>query len=92
MNAPLKLAVPLLAALAVAACNAGGSSNLPGSTAQTVSQGHSVPYWQSENLARRVCPEVQPGYAQCDALIVNRTWRARARLSRLEAGGLPKTL
>ena len=31
MNGPLKSFVPLLAALAVAACSAGGSSNVPGS-------------------------------------------------------------
>lgn len=71
MNAPLKLAVPLLAALAVAACNAGGSSNLPGSAGQSSSQSSHVPYWQAQHLAKRACPEVGPGYARCDALILN---------------------
>ncbi len=72
MNAPVKLVVPLLATLAFAACNAGGSSNLPGSPGQSISQGHSVvPEWQAKHLARRACPDVPPGYARCDALIIN---------------------
>jgi subtilase family serine protease len=70
VNAPLKLVVPLLATLAFAACNAGGVSNLPGSSGQSVSQGQSVPYWQADHSATRVCPDVKPGFARCDALLM----------------------
>jgi subtilase family serine protease len=70
VNAPLKLAVPLLATLAFAACNAGGTSNLPGSPGQSVSQSHSIPDWQAKGLATRVCGDVPRGYARCDALMI----------------------
>jgi hypothetical protein len=73
MNAHLKLAAPFVAALALAACNAGGTSSLPGSPGQATSmtQGHHVPEWQAKGLARHVCGDVGPGEARCDALLIN---------------------
>ena len=75
MNATYKLAVPLLAALAMAACNAGGSSGVPGttgtSTTQTQSRSH-VPEWQAKGLAKPACPQVT-GKATCLALIQSKS-------------------
>jgi subtilase family serine protease len=68
VNAP-KLVVPLLATLAFAACNAGGTSNLPGTPGQATSQRHIDP--QAQTLVTRVCPNMGPGFAQCDALLIN---------------------
>jgi subtilase family serine protease len=73
VNGPIKLVAPLLAVLAVAACNAGGSSNVPGTTGQNVPQARSAPDWQSRHQAKRACPEVRygAGLAQCEVLIQN---------------------
>ncbi|MBV8530854.1 MAG: peptidase S8 [Candidatus Eremiobacteraeota bacterium] len=72
MNGPIKLAVPLLAALAIAACNAGGTSTMPGAPGQSSAQANHVPQWEATHAARRACGEaVRPGYARCDALIIN---------------------
>jgi subtilase family serine protease len=72
VNRCIKLAAPLIAALAIAACNAGGSSTMPGASGQSFSsQSRSVPEWQAKNLARRACTDTRPGYAECDALIQN---------------------
>lgn len=75
MNGSIKLAAPLIAALAIAACN-GGSSTLPGTSGTTTtgqsSGTHFVPEWQAKNLAHRACADApRPGYAQCDVLIRN---------------------
>jgi hypothetical protein len=68
----MKLVAPLVAALAVAACSAGGSSNMPAAPGQTTaSQSHSIPDWQATGAAKRVCSDSRPGFAQCDALIMN---------------------
>jgi subtilase family serine protease len=75
VNATYKLAVPLLAAIAMAACNAGGSSGVPGttgtSTTQTQSRSH-VPEWQAKGLAKPACPQVT-GKATCLALIQSKS-------------------
>jgi len=67
----MKLVAPLVAALAVAACNAGGSSNLPAASGQSASQSHSIPDWQAQHLATRVCNDARPNVARCDALLIN---------------------
>ncbi len=71
MNGPLKLMVPLVAALALAACN-GGSSSMPGtagqSTAQAQNAGHSHQLLQDEHV-KQVCPDDGPGTARCFALV-----------------------
>ncbi len=72
MNGPFKLAAPLIAALAIAACNAGGSSNVPASSGLSSMQTHvGVPQWKMKNLARAACPEVI-GKPTCLALIENK--------------------
>jgi subtilase family serine protease len=63
---------PLLAAIALAACNSATSSTVP------AVPGSNVPQWESQHLARRVCPEVRPGEGQCAALIVNQVDRSGA--------------
>ncbi len=70
MNGTIKFAVPLLAALAIAGCNAGGSSTMPGSSGQSVvSQAHSVvPDMVAKGLASPACPQIV-GKPTCLALI-----------------------
>jgi subtilase family serine protease len=74
VNATIKLAVPFVAALAFAACNAGGTSGVPGSTGTaTQSQSHAlVPDWQAKGLAKPACPQVT-GKATCLALIESKS-------------------
>lgn len=75
MNATYKLAVPLLAALAIAACNAGGSSGVPGTTGTSTTQTQSrsnAPEWQAKGLATPACPQVK-GKATCLALIQSKS-------------------
>ncbi len=66
----MRLMVPLVAALAIAACN-GGSSSLPGtagqSTVQTQNAGNFDHLWGAN--VRPVCPDDGPGTARCLALI-----------------------
>lgn len=74
MNGSWKLAAPLLAALAIAACNAGGTSSVPASAG--ASQGASmafqhVPQWLAKHQARAVCPQVV-GQPTCLALQVEK--------------------
>lgn len=72
MNRYIKLAAPLFATLAIAACNAGGVSNMPGTPGQAISsQSRFVPDWQAKGLAHRACTDTRPGYAECDVLIEN---------------------
>ncbi|MBV8067241.1 MAG: peptidase S8 [Candidatus Eremiobacteraeota bacterium] len=71
MNGPLRLAVPLLAALAIAACS-GGSSGVPSAGGQSVApqagvQLHPIADWQIKNQARAICPQVV-GQPTCLAL------------------------
>ncbi|MGA8576155.1 MAG: hypothetical protein WB609_10825 [Candidatus Cybelea sp.] len=74
MNGTIKLVAPLLAALAVAACNAGGNSNLPVTAGQssTQSQRSNSPEWQAKNLATAACPQVK-GVPACMALIQSKS-------------------
>ena len=67
MNGPLKLLVPLVAALAIAACN-GGSSSMPGTAGQSAPSQHAIPQWQAKHLATAACPLVI-GKPTCMVLI-----------------------
>ena len=67
----MKLAAPLLAALAVAACSSGGSSNLPATSGSAFSLVTRVPDWQATGSATRACNDMRAGYAHCDALLLN---------------------
>jgi subtilase family serine protease len=62
VNATIKLAAPLVAALAIAACN-GGSAGMPAS-GQAPGQGSSMPQARGDRT-KPVCPDLGPGYAQC---------------------------
>ncbi|MGA8533142.1 MAG: hypothetical protein WB615_03420 [Candidatus Tumulicola sp.] len=72
MNRWLKLAAPLLATLAIAACSASGTTSVPASsgTSQTgsVTFKH-VPQWAARHEARAACPQVV-GRPTCLALQV----------------------
>jgi subtilase family serine protease len=59
VNRTFKLLVPLAAALAIAACSAGGSPNMPSSAAssQMGSAITRIPEWQAKDQARAVCPQ-----------------------------------
>lgn len=67
MNGPTKLIAPLIAALAVAACN-GGTSNLPGMTGQSGMPGQAP---QASQPASRVCADTRAGFMNCDVLFNN---------------------
>ena len=76
MNGTVKLVAPLVAVLAVAACN-GGSSSIPGATGsapvgQAISMRH-IPDWLAKHQARPVCPMViaQPTCLALDVYGVN---------------------
>jgi len=74
VNASLKLAAPLLAALAISACNAGGTSGVPASAG--ASQGayvisNHIPEWAAKHEARTMCPQVV-GKPTCLALQVTK--------------------
>ncbi|MGB8907821.1 MAG: hypothetical protein WCC84_03640 [Candidatus Cybelea sp.] len=60
MNGPIKLVGPLAAALMIAACNAGATSNMPATAGQSSTQSTlaRVPQWQAKELARPACPQV----------------------------------
>lgn len=74
MRGSLKL-FSLMVALAIAGCNAGGSSSTP--TSGAPSQGgssasaHFVPEWQARHEARRAC-KLLAGGVQCDVLVVTK--------------------
>jgi subtilase family serine protease len=63
----------MLAALSVAACSAGGTSNVPSSPSQSSLSTRPMPQWQAQHLARRACPDTPPGYMHCDVLIELKT-------------------
>jgi subtilase family serine protease len=74
VNGSLKLVAPLVAALAVAACNAGGSSNIPstaGSSQTASSAKQFVPEWQAKHQARRACSELEHGL-RCQVLLATK--------------------
>ncbi|MFY9738136.1 MAG: S8 family serine peptidase [Candidatus Cybelea sp.] len=66
---------PLVAALAIAGCNAGGSPNMPtgGGPSQgaSSSSAHFVPEWQAKHQARRACKALAGG-VQCQVLLVSK--------------------
>lgn len=72
MNGPIKLVVPLVATLAIAACS-GASSTMPGtagsSTVQPMARSP-LPQWMIRNQAHAECPMVT-GHPTCTALRVN---------------------
>ncbi len=75
MNGSLKLVAPLVAALAIAACNAGGSSNMPSATGvsqvgSSVFTNH-VPEWLAKHQAHAMCPQIV-GKPSCQVLQVDR--------------------
>ena len=69
MNGPIKLAAPLLVAVALAACNAGGSSSVPAAGSQPggITQSSGV----VAQPFTRVCNDTRPGYMNCDAVFPN---------------------
>jgi subtilase family serine protease len=69
MKALLKLGVPLLATLAFAACNAGGSSSLPGANQQSAEGMRPFPQWLITGSATPACAGSRVGQAQCDVLL-----------------------
>jgi subtilase family serine protease len=69
MKALLKLAVPLLATLAFAACNAGGSSSLPDANQQSAEGARPLPQWLITGSATPACAGSRVGRAQCDVLL-----------------------
>ncbi|HTA53385.1 MAG TPA: S8 family serine peptidase [Candidatus Acidoferrales bacterium] len=71
MKGPLKLVAPLVAALAVAACSAGGSSSMPVSGGALGSQAMHIPQWETNHSAHPACGGSHIGQAQCDVLIEN---------------------
>ena len=82
MNGPLKIAAPLLVTLALAACNAAGSSNVPGTAGSTL-PAHSMPTWQAKELAHPSCPQIT-GKPTCLALV-----QSKSGISRTVAGWGP---
>ena len=69
MNGTMKLVAPLVAALAIAACNGGGPTALPNGTSSAPSETHRIPQWQATNSAVAACPgDRWHGKFQCDAL------------------------
>jgi len=69
VNRYLKLAVPLVAALAAAACNGGGPANLP-SAPNASSQGIHAGVLPAPNVVTPACQGSRKGQAQCDVLIL----------------------
>ena len=61
----LKWLAPIVAALGIAACNAGGRG-VPGTIGQSASQPRPIPQWQAQHLARRACPDATHGDVQCE--------------------------
>jgi subtilase family serine protease len=59
----------LLGALAVTACSAGGSSNLPSTAGQPVTESESLPHWLATDAATPACAGSRVGQAQCDVLV-----------------------
>jgi subtilase family serine protease len=72
VKVPLKLVAPLVAALAIAACNAGGNSTMPGASGQTGALVRHIPQWEATHSAIPACVGSRIGQAQCDVLIAVR--------------------
>ena len=72
MKVPLKLVAPLVAALAVAACSAGGYPACRCAAGPMGAQvAHHIPQWQTNHSAAPACGGSRIGQAQCDVLIEN---------------------
>jgi subtilase family serine protease len=74
MNVSLKIVGPLVAALAIAACNAGGSSNMPAASGVTPGSPLTykvMPQWIVQHQAKTMCPQVV-GKPTCLALQVQK--------------------
>ncbi len=70
MNGPIKLAAPLFVAVALAACNAGGSSSVPTAVGQS---GGALQDTTLEAAGfHRVCADTRPGYMNCDVLTMTK--------------------
>jgi len=74
VNGPIKLAVPLLAALAIAACSSGGNSSVPAAGPAGSGLGYSriMPDWQAKGLAHPACGTPRFGEATCLALNIDK--------------------
>ncbi|HYL27344.1 MAG TPA: peptidase S8 [Candidatus Nitrosotalea sp.] len=70
MNGSLRLSGSLVLALAIAACSAGGTSNVPAIGGATSQSARSIPEWQANHLAVPACAGSRVNQMQCDALIV----------------------
>jgi subtilase family serine protease len=72
VNGTIKLVVPLVATLAIAACN-GGSAGIPGTSGATTlqSQSHRVPDWQAKGYVP-ACPQVV-GKPTCLAILQSKS-------------------
>jgi subtilase family serine protease len=72
VNGTIKLVVPLVATLAIAACN-GGGAGIPGASGATTlqSKSHGVPDWQAKGYAP-ACPQVV-GKPTCLAIIQSKS-------------------
>jgi hypothetical protein len=74
VNGTIKIVAPLAAALAIAACNAGGTSNMPAGSGAAPGGALTykvVPDWISKDQARATCPQVT-GRPTCFALQVQK--------------------
>ena len=69
MNGLFKFAPPLLAALTLAACNAGGSANMPVAPSQAAAGAHSLPQVALSEPGKPACAGSRIGRAQCDVLL-----------------------
>jgi subtilase family serine protease len=69
VKVPFKVVAPLVAALAIAACNGGGNSSMPGAPGQVGAQAVHIPHWQATHSAVPACAGSRIGQAQCDVLI-----------------------
>jgi len=73
VKSQIRFFLPVLAALAVAACSAGGTSNVPSSPGQSSDSTRPMPQWQAKQLGYRACPDTRRGYMHCDVLIESKT-------------------
>jgi subtilase family serine protease len=71
VNGTIKLVVPLVAALAIAACN-GGSSNIPGAAGPSTSQSQSHTLPLGRGVGSPACPQVT-GVPTCLALVQSKS-------------------
>jgi subtilase family serine protease len=72
----VKRCAALAAAFAIVGCNAAGAG-LTTAIGPSGLQSPPLPQWQAQNLAHRACPDVPPGEAQCQALILNKSAQAK---------------